>query len=117
MSIAAINKKARKLTPIVIAVSAVLAFLSYLFQVLSFILSLHIGSLSVRFVLLIGGSVYAYFHREEIVEMTKDMKASSQSFFETLDRFDDSTGLAKLNILSELSKKKKQKKLAQNLRF
>ena len=93
-----------------VTVVTIVAVLSFLIDITDFILKLHVGSISIRFVIIALGLGYAYFRREELGDLLDTVKRSIRSSRRSFEEFDDASPLEKMKILGVLDRKKKEKK-------
>ena len=92
---------------------ALLLFLSYGSQIVSFLFGLSIGSISVRGVLTVITIVYCSYHREEMIAILRanqEVIKDKLGFFKKLDELE--TGVQKLKYLQERSRIKHAKRQA-----
>ena len=116
LSVAELKRKGTKPLAIGATFVGALCFISYFAQLVNWFFSLAVPlyffSISFRFIATVLVSIWAYFNRDEIVEFVTEKLtelAENRQFFTQLE---EKEGLAKLRLLSERQKTRKELRLA-----
>lgn len=108
-----IKRKTELMRHIAVAAVGALLLLSYAMQLVQFIFSITIPfvRISVRMICTLVAGVYAFQHRDELVEFLRVKMAEGQENLKWLMELDDSdTSIQKLKLLRERQNKKKEEK-------
>lgn len=110
LSAAGIERRTRKIVPIIVAVITIASFLSWFLEQLQYFLTLSLLSISVRSVLFVLGLVYLFKRRDEAKQLWIDFTTSIRDTRKGFEDFDEATGLQKLQMLAAKGERKKKRK-------